>query len=167
MHSTTFHARLAIAIALVTIGVTANANDLVLLEIPGLKGPSTVPGFEGQIELTSWNWGLFSARDSACQASELSVNKYADNATAELIMRAVKPWSEDITLRIVRLTQKSYESIFELALKNAEISGFSSNGSVGGLAIESVSIRYSHVEGQSRTLDGKGNEWEPFYVSCM
>lgn len=88
------------------------ADTLIFLEIPGIKGDSTINGFEDQIELESANWGL-SAKHTDKGSGKvttdlrpqlLSVSKFFDKASINLCQyMAARKKFDKATLRYVDL----------------------------------------------------------------
>jgi len=66
----------------------------IILNIEGVTGESKIKGFEGKIDILSWNWGLTNSGDmhtgtgggsGKVDVHDISLSKYIDKATPALI----------------------------------------------------------------------------------
>src|SRR3954451_3416875 len=76
------------------LGAPAGASAKVFLELPGVPGESTVPGFEKQIELNSFQLGLRNPVQMGTEKvqgkpsfSEIVVSKKLDKSSPTLMLR--------------------------------------------------------------------------------
>lgn len=158
----------ALAAASLFTALEARAASDYLLDIKGIEGESVMKGFEKQIEILSWSWGVTnSSRSSggggaagkACP-SDMSFAKNVDKATPPLIAGAVggtvSPTAILIGLRPgggggAPQTYIKYE------MKNVVITSYQTGGaSGGGVAADSFALRFSAATVTYYSQDAKG-----------
>ena len=77
-----------IVMCMLAVGRAEAASDMVL-NIPGIPGDSTLPGYENQITVLAWSWGA--SNSGTCQIpglvslQDLSLTKYTDIASTLLV----------------------------------------------------------------------------------
>jgi type VI secretion system secreted protein Hcp len=122
------------------------ANMYLKFENPSVKGASTAPGHEGEIEVLAWNAQPTGSRRS----SGLSFSKYLDSATNELLKYC---WSGHqfgkATLTCFRSDGAHDNKPVEyltLVMEQVVISNYSVAGGPGDIPVENVSLEYSTVQ---------------------
>jgi type VI secretion system secreted protein Hcp len=134
----------------------AQAQSSIVMEIPGVPGESTISGFVGQIDISSFQFG---AGSTACGGagttsfSEVVVTKSMDKASVPLY-RALADHTvyPTATIRFVRTDGQVSESY---QLTNAVMTGVSTS-SGGSRPSESLSIAYSQIVMTYTFFDGSG-----------
>jgi type VI secretion system secreted protein Hcp len=81
---------LTLAAAASAIAVDANAASDIFAKIGSIKGESLDAKHKDQIEVLSWSWGIAGQKKkgAAC-GSEMTIEKYVDAASPELVTAAV------------------------------------------------------------------------------
>ena len=128
----------------------AAATDF-LLKIDGVDGESVMKGFEKQIEIESFSWGVTQTSTGAGGAragkscpSDMSLSKHVDKATPPLIGRAaggtVTPTAILIGLRPGGPTAP--QVYLKVEMKEVLVSSYQSSGSSGGGAMDAFSLKF-------------------------
>ncbi len=149
-----------IVMSLSAVGRAEAAMDMVL-NIPGIPGDSTLPGYENQIKVLAWSWGASNAASCSFPTGKLSLQdlsftKYFDVASTVLLTRmkdtTVIP---SATLTMVPVgTSAPSETI---ALSNIIVSSVSTGGSGGEDRLtENVSFNFSQAVITYYCVGGKG-----------
>ncbi len=156
---------LAFACALL-LAAPAGASARVFLDLPGVPGDSQVKGFEKQIELNSFQFGLSNPVQMATDKvrgkatfSEFVVTKKLDKASPALMLRTANMAAfPSARLQVTRSSATGESTVVRYCLTNVQLTSFSQSGSGGGdLPSESVSLSYGTIV-QSYTeqsADGK------------
>ena len=133
------------------------ADARVFLELDGIQGESTLVGFENQIELNSFQFGV--GRSASAKAapsfSEVTVTKQLDKSSPELMLRTAN--GSTIASARIRFTQQTAEGqvvFLRYCLTGVRITGFSQS-SGGDRPSESVSLNYGTIV-QSYTQQASG-----------
>lgn len=145
---------------MLAVGRAEAALDMVL-NIPGIPGDSTLPGYENQITVLAWSWGASNA--GTCQfpgslnLQDLSLTKYTDLATNPLIAAlangTVLP-SATLTILPAGTGQPSER----IALSAVRVSSVSTGGSGGETRLtENVSLFFSQAVITYYCVGGKGS----------
>jgi type VI secretion system secreted protein Hcp len=156
--------RTAIAAALAFASLNAAAAFDYFLKLDGVEGESALKGFEKQIEVASFSWGVSqsaatgASRAGKSCASDFSFSKGVDKATPVLIGNAVggtvSPTAVLIALRPGTQTPEPY---LKIEMKNVLVSSYSTSGG-GGHAHDAFSLRATSmtVTYFPQSADGKG-----------
>jgi type VI secretion system secreted protein Hcp len=144
--------------------------DAYLL-IDGVPGECTVAGFEGLIEIQSYNHGVAqSASASAstaggattgrCSHGDFTITKELDKASAILAQKCSDgSHIPTVTLTLTRSGGGDRVPYMEYKLTNCIISSVSIGGGAGSFPTESVAINYGKIDWtytQQKREDGSG-----------
>jgi type VI secretion system secreted protein Hcp len=148
-----------VVMCLLAVGRAEAALDMAL-NIPGIPGDSTVPGFEGQINVLAWSWGA--SNNGTCQGpgqanlQDLSLTKYLDIASTPLasaLRNGTVLTSATLTIKSAGTAQLT-ETI---ALSNVRVSSYSTGGSGGEDRLtENVTFNFSQAVITYYCVGGKG-----------
>jgi len=148
------------------LAAPAGASARVFLDLPGVPGDSQVKGFEKQIELNSFQFGLSNPVQMATDKvrgkatfSEFVVTKKLDKASPALMLRTANMAAfPSARLQVTRSSATGESTVVRYCLTNVQLTSFSQSGSGDGdLPSESVSLSYGTIV-QSYTeqsADGK------------
>ncbi len=150
-----------VTIAVVVLGMLAMgssnsfaASDPIYMNFPGISGDTVTKGFENQIQLDSFQWGVERAisapaggtrESSAPHVGEITVTKLMDKASppllqSSLVGQAVGP----VTITFVKDTGTGPIRYAEYILQNVLISGYSVS-SGGDNPTESLTLSFTQV----------------------
>lgn len=135
---------------------------------PDIKGESKEKGFEGQIQVLSWNWGL-SNSGSAALGGGLGTGKVQvhDFSFTQNMSTGTGPIGSSITLgthhkEAILTCRKTTgagtpEKYLEIKFTEVVISSYSTGGQGGeGLPLESISFNFAQFELEYFEQDAKG-----------
>jgi type VI secretion system secreted protein Hcp len=154
---------LALACALV-LAVPAAASAKAFLELPGVPGESQVTGFENQIELDSFQFGVSNPVQMGTEKvkgtptfSELAVTKRVDQASPALLLRtsnmAPFPYAR---LRVTTSSAAGESTVLRYCFANVQVTSYSQS-SGGSLPVEGVRFSYGTiVQSYTRQAPGGG-----------
>ena len=130
----------------------------IYIEIEGIKGNVTTQGYEEQIELNSFSWGvgrgisMITGRTanrevSSPSISEVTVSKAMDKATPLLVQEGViGTKGKKVILHLVRTGGDTLEEYMTYTLENCLISSYSVSGADGGEPGETLSLSFTSIE---------------------
>ena len=141
----------AFAAAFLLTALEARSAADYFLKIDGIEGESTTKGFEKQIEIQSWSWGVSQATTGNVRApgkvcpSDMTFGKSVDRATPPLVAGAaggtVSPTAILIGLRPGGPGAPQPYLMWEM--KNVQITSYQTGGSSGGgIAVDNFSLRF-------------------------
>ena len=137
------------------LALPSAASARIFLELDGIQGESDVVGFENQIELGSFQFGVGKGGNKAVASfSEITVTKQLDRSTPTLMLRTAT--GATIPSAKIRFTRGAEEPIVFLryCLTGVRVTSFSQS-SGGDAPSESVSLSYATIV-QSYTQQGPG-----------
>ena len=130
----------------------AGASAKVFLELSGVPGESTVAGFENQIELESFQFGLSNPVQMGTEKvqgkpsfSEITATKRLDKSSPTLMLRTA-----DMTVfplarvRVTRPSATGESTVVRYCFTNVQVTAFS-QGTNGDLPEESISLSYGTI----------------------
>jgi type VI secretion system secreted protein Hcp len=144
----------------------APAGDPIYMKYEGIDGDVTAKGFEGDIQLNSFQWGVgrgISAptaggagrEASAPSVSEIVVTKKFDSSSVPLIQEAFTGNGADVEIDFVTQAPKGDSQIYlKLDLADVLISGYSMS-SGGDRPSESLSLNFTKISISSLTIKGE------------
>ena len=144
-------AALVLACALLLV-VPAGASAKVFLELPGVPGEVTVPGYEKQIELDSFQLGLSNRVQMGTEKvsgkpsfSEIVVTKRLDKTSPTLMLRtadmAALPFAR---LQVTRSSATGESAIVRYCFTDVHVTSFT-QASQGSVPVENVSLTYGTI----------------------
>ena len=146
--------RTAVAIALAVATLNAAAAADYFLKVDGIEGESVVKGFEKQIEIQSFSWGVAQsagaggARAGKSCPSDVSLSKGVDKATPPLIAGAVGGTVSPTAILIALRPGGSGvpQTYMKIEMKNVLVSSYQTSGaSGGGPAQDAFSLRFESM----------------------
>lgn len=150
-----------VTIAVVALGILAigssnsfAASDPIYMNFPGISGDTMTKGFENQIQLDSFQWGVERAissptggtrESSAPHVGEITITKLMDKASPlllqnSLVGQAVSP----VTITFVKNTGTGPIRYAAYTLDNVLISGYSVS-SGGDTPSETLSLSFTKI----------------------
>jgi type VI secretion system secreted protein Hcp len=153
MHLRTRSIVAATAAAFAFAALPASAAVDYFLKLDGIDGESTTKGFEKQIEIQSWSWGVSQAATGSARQpgkscpSDVHFAKFSDKATPPLIGAAmggtVTPNAILIGLRPPD-GSGAPQVYIKYEMKNVMITSFQTGGSSGGgIATDNFSLSFT------------------------
>jgi type VI secretion system secreted protein Hcp len=155
----------ATSIASSTSVVSASSN--IFLKLGDIKGESTDAKHKDEIEVLSWSWGVSQSTGRIKRGTvapqciqDLTLTKFVDSASAQIIMAAVKgeiAKEATLTLRKAGGDQQDYLII---KMNDVLVTSYQTGGSAGGneaQVTDVVVLNFSSIEGEYRpqSPDGK------------
>ena len=130
----------------------AGASAKVFLELPGVPGESTVPGFEKQIELNSFQLGLSNPIQMGTERvkgkptfSEIIVTKKTDKSSPTLMLRTADMTSFPFArVRVTRSSATGESAVVRYCFTNVQVTSFS-QATHGDFPSESISLSYGTI----------------------
>ena len=130
----------------------AGASAKVFLDLPGVSGDSQVKGFEKQIELNSFQFGLRNPVQMGTEKvrgkatfSEFVVTKKLDKASPALMLRTANMAAfPSARVQLTRTSATGESTVVRYCFTNVQITSFSQS-SGGDLPSESVSLSYGSI----------------------
>ncbi len=147
-------------IALFAISNVEAALDM-FLEFPGsgIVGESDISGFESQIEVLTWHWGLSQSGASDAKkkinplepvcVDTISVTKFVDTSTAPLIVAGVMGTSfGNAKLTVVRPTGDGLKNVLILEMFGISVVGYMTEASGGDDRLsDTVELHFESIIG--------------------
>jgi type VI secretion system secreted protein Hcp len=131
-----------------------------------VKGDATATGWEGWIEVNSFQFGVgrgissptggsADRESSAPSVSEITITKDQDSATGPLLTAALQGEGITVIIDFVKTSQGQLAKYMEYTLTNTLISGWSTS-SGGDRPSESISLNFTKFEVDPTTIDAAG-----------
>lgn len=131
----------------------------IYCEYEGINGNVTAEGYEGQIDVSSFNFSVgrgISMETGNCSnreatrpsLSEISITKELDNASPNLFKESVATASgKKVLFHFIRTADDGMEEYMTYELEDTVVSGYSISaaGGDGPLPMESVTLSYSKL----------------------
>jgi type VI secretion system secreted protein Hcp len=138
------------------------------LKLGSLKGESVVKGFEDQIQLLSWSWGM-SQSGTTHQGSgggagkvnvqDLNFTHYVDSSSPNVITACCTGQHFDSAVLTMRKAGGSPLDYVKITLTDIIVTSVSSGGSgVEDLLMESVSLNFGKFKYEYQPQDAKGGK---------
>ncbi len=143
---------------------------------PTINGDVTTQGFEKQIEISSFQWGVGRGIGSPTGASgnreastpsvsEITVTKELDNASGGLLKEALSSGGKStLVISFVRTDGNGADTYLEITLTDTMISGYSMS-SGGDRPSESLSFNFVKIEVKFTPMNADGSKGSPFPVT--
>lgn len=137
-----------------------------------IKGDVTAEGYEGQIEVNSFQWGVgrgissptggsADREASAPSVSEIVVTKPLDKASGPLLEQAFTGEGTKVLIKFLKTDKDKLEVYLEYELENTLISGYSLS-SGGDRPSESLSLNFTKVIMSSTDMKAANDTGDPF-----
>lgn len=141
------------------IAVPAWAQTRLFLRIGEIPGESLVRGHEGEIELSSWSWGVTNPGAKA-NWTGLNVSGYMDKAYPRLMAYGTQ--GRSISNAVLKIAVgPALQEYYRLTLESARITSVTSRGDSGGeRAVQQAQIAFSKMTVDYTVFgpDGKASE---------
>ncbi|HEY0570538.1 MAG TPA: type VI secretion system tube protein Hcp [Enterovirga sp.] len=130
----------------------AGASAKVFLELAGVPGESTVPGFDKQIELNSFQLGLSNPIQMGTlrvkgkpSFSEIVVTKRLDKSSPTFMLRTADMTAFPFArVRVTKSSAMGESAVVRYCFTNVQVTSFSLSTS-GDLPAESISLSYGTI----------------------
>jgi type VI secretion system secreted protein Hcp len=163
----------ALAAALAAASLNAAAASDYLLKIDGIEGDSFLKGFEKQIEIQSFSWGVAQAAGGSARAgkscpSDVNLSKGVDRATPPLIAGAVGGTvaANAILIGLRPGSTQAPQVYLKIEMKNVLVSSYQTSGSTGGgIAMDAFSLRFESMTVSYFPQKGDGSVEKPVVAS--
>ena len=170
-----------VTIAVVALGILAigssnsfAASDPIYMNFPGISGDTITRGFENQIQVDSFQWGVERAISSpvggireagAPHVGEITITKLMDKASplllqSSLVGQAVSP----VTITFVKEAGTGPVRYAEYTLDNVLISGYSVS-SGGDNPTESLSLSFTKITFKFTPTNPDGSPGTPIQTT--
>ncbi len=145
---------------------TAMAAVDMFLKMDNVTGESTAAGHKGAMDVLAWSWGQSSGAARTTKAlpavciQDLSVTKYIDSASPELILNSLVGEVAPTATLVVRRAGENPAEFLTLTMNNVTVSSYSTGGSGGEARLtENVTLHFESMTGsyQKRNPDGTAN----------
>ena len=137
-----------------------------LLKIDGITGESKQKGFEGQIEVQSWSWGLSQSGNlghgggggsGRVSFQDLTFTHHLDKSSPSLMKAcATGTHLKDATIT-VRKAGKGQQEYLVVKLNDVLITGVVHGGTSGAAASETVSLVFAKVDFEYKPQKADGS----------
>jgi type VI secretion system secreted protein Hcp len=144
---------------------------------PDISGGVKTAGFVGQIELSSYSWGVSRQVGSAMAGAtnrnasvpivaELVITKPEDEASGNLFKESLAATgTATAVISLVRTDAGGGKLYLEYTLSNVIISSYSVSGGSDGRPHESLSLNFTKIESKFIPEAVGGDEGDPFPVT--
>lgn len=157
-----------VAVAAAVSAGSAQAQSNIFLDIDGIDGEAMADGYEKQIDVLAWSWGLsFSGTthvdmgggEGKSSVSDLSITKYVDAATSQLTLSVLT--GQPIKSASISVTNSGADGklveYLSLDMENVLITSQSTGGSNGGDRLtENISLNFASLCLQYTRFDAEG-----------
>lgn len=140
------------AAAVATLALSANADAAVdmFLVIPGISGETDDPAFKGGIDVLAWSWGLSQSGTGgvpgAANVQDVSITKYVDSSSVNLIMNAATGGALASATLSVRKAGTNQLVYIEIYMEGVLVTSVSTGGSGGEDRLtENVTLNFSKI----------------------
>ena len=157
-----------------TVSLLAASNAMaavdMFLRIQGVTGgESQDEQHKGAMEVLAWSWGQSTGdartgrgRQPAVCIQDLSITKYIDSASPELIMNSVLGEVAPTATLVVRRAGERPVEFLTLTMRNVTISSYTTGGSGGEDRLtENVVLHFESMQGVYRRQKPDGTADEP------
>jgi type VI secretion system secreted protein Hcp len=163
-----FASTVSLAAALASCPIAASAATDMFLKLGDIKGESTDAKHKDEIDVLAWSWGESDGTAPARRnknglavpdcIQDLSLTKFVDSATPDVIMDAVSGRVVPSATLTLRKAGKDQQEYLVLALSNVSISSYSTGGSGGEDRItENVTLHFQRMDGSYRRQKPDGS----------
>lgn len=136
------------------------------LKLGTLKGESVVKGFEDQIQVLAWNWGMSQSGTThmasgggagKVNVSDLVVTHYVDAASPNLILACCQGTHYDSATLTMRKAGGTALDYLTITLTDIIVTSVSVSGAAGGdLLTENFSLNFAKFKYSYQPQDNKG-----------
>ena len=125
--------------------LSAQAAVDMFLKIDGVEGESQDAQHRGEIDVLAWSWGASSDSRKVC-VQDLSLTKYIDSASPQLLMNQVTHIKYPKATLVVRKAGREQSEYINIELKDVWVSSVSTGGSGGEDRLtENVTLNFDEL----------------------
>lgn len=138
----------------------------ILLNLSDVKGESKIIDHIDDIDVLNWNWGMSQSGtmhagggggSGKVNVNDLSITKYVDNSTTDIMMACTKGTHFDTATLTVNKAGDKPLPYLVIRMKKVLVSSYSADGASGGdMLMENVSLNFAQVEVDYTPQDDKG-----------
>jgi type VI secretion system secreted protein Hcp len=142
------------------------AANYFLKFTPEIKGDATQAGYEGQIEVLSFSWGVSQAggfsygsggTSAKANVQDLSISFRLSDASPQIMQAcATGKHLDEALLSCLRSDGTTQSKYLEIKLTDVVISSYQTGGSGDDMPIESISLNFAKVDEMFYVQDDKG-----------
>lgn len=136
------------------------------LKLGSLKGESVVKGFEDQIQVLSWSWGMTQSGTThmasgggagKVNVSDMTISHYVDAASPNLILACCTGTHYDSATLTMRKAGGSALDYLTITLTDIIVTSVSVAGATGGdLVMENFTLNFAKFKYSYQPQDNKG-----------
>jgi type VI secretion system secreted protein Hcp len=159
-----------VAAGLVATSVAAStsvvsASDM-FLKLTNIKGESQDSKHKDEIDVLSWSWGLSEGTGRVKKGSiaprciqDLTLTKYVDTSTPELIMLGVMGQTAKEGILTVRKSGEKQSEYLTLKMTDVMVTSYQTGGSAASDAplVDEVVLHFSSIQGEYRPQKADGS----------
>ncbi|WP_297897052.1 type VI secretion system tube protein Hcp [Shewanella sp.] len=124
---------------------TQAAVDM-FLKIDGVDGESQDSQHRGEIDILAWSWGASSDSRKVC-IQDISLTKYVDSASPELLMNQVTHIKYPKATLVMRKAGREQSEYINIELTNVWVSSLSTGGSGGEDRLtENITLNFEELK---------------------
>ena len=167
MKRQTFRAFLTTGVFATSLLAASNAMAAVdmFLKMDGVTGGESQDAkHKGEMDVLAWSWGQSTngartgrGKEPALCIQDLSLTKYIDSASPELIMNSMVGEVAQTAVLVVRKAGENPVEYLTLTMRNVTVAAYSTGGSGGEDRLtENVVLHFESMQGKYRRQDPKG-----------
>jgi type VI secretion system secreted protein Hcp len=168
MKRQTFRALLTTGVFATSLLTSSNAMAAVdmFLKIDGVTGgESQDDTHKGEMDVLAWSWGQSTGeartgrgKGSAVCIQDLSITKFIDSASPELIMNSMVGKVAPTAVLVVRKAGENPLEFLTLTMRNVTVSAYTTGGSGGEDRLtENVVLHFESMQGAYRRQNPNGS----------
>jgi type VI secretion system secreted protein Hcp len=144
---------------------SAMAATDMFLKMDGISGESQDDKHKGEMDVLAWSWGQSTGeartrrgKEPAVCIQDLSLTKYIDSASPELIMNSMLGEVSPTAVLVVRKAGDRPQEYLTLTMRNVSVSAYQTGGSGGEDRLtENVVLHFESMQGQYRRQKPDGS----------
>jgi type VI secretion system secreted protein Hcp len=171
MHRSSSRGFLTAVVFVAGLFTSSNAMAAVdmFLKITNITGESQDTSHAGEIEVLAWSWGASTGAAKTARGvlpaaciQDLSLTKYIDTASAQLIMNGATGVVAPEAILTMRKAGATGLEFLILQMTNVSVAAFSTGGSGGEDRLtENVTLHFESLRGEYRRLKSDGKPDTP------
>src|SRR5215213_10067359 len=148
-----------------------SASDM-FLKITGVKGESLDVKHAGEIDVLAWSWGMSTGTGRVKKGTiapqcieDLSLTKFTDSATPQLIMNAVTGEAAKEATLTMRKAGKEQQEFLVIKMSDVLVTSYQTGGSAGSEQnlTDSLVLHFSSISGEYRQQKADGSLGSPVF----
>lgn len=155
------------------------AAESMFLNIPGIKGESTVSGYQNQINVYSFSWGasypstnsntgVGGGTTNKTSFVPLTILKNVDSASTPLYLACAQTakLQDPVVFTIAKTSSSgSLQAFYTITLTNVYVQSVQASGATGGTPTESLSLIYGYIQWSYTPFNSSGQPGTPIVHS--